>query len=311
MMTSNSDSRTNTTHSTVRRKPEWLRVKMPTGQTYRNVRQLMRSKVLHTVCEEAMCPNIGECWGRGIAVMLLLGDTCTRSCGFCNIKTGRPGPVDEDEPIRVAEAVRQMQLRHAVLTSVDRDDLPDGGAEIFARSIELIHEMVPGCTVEVLIPDFKGDREALAVVMRAQPEILNHNVETVPRLYRTVRPQAKYERSLRVLETARELDPSATTKSGIMVGLGETWEEVIEVLRDLRQHGVNIVTIGQYLRPTPNHLPVARYWYPDEFTQLHDEGIAMGFNWVESGPLVRSSYHADEQARGLLSLEQPKGKCDS
>jgi lipoyl synthase len=296
-----------TESAATKRKPEWLRVKMPAGKTYQDVRHLMRSQALHTVCEEAMCPNIGECWSRGTAVMLLLGDTCTRSCGFCNIKTGRPDPLDENEPLRVAEAVRQMQLRHAVLTSVDRDDLPDGGAHIFARSIELIHEMVPGCTVEVLIPDFKGEQAPLAAVMQARPEILNHNVETVPRLYRTVRPQAKYERSLRVLEMALELDPDATTKSGIMVGLGETWDEVLAVLRDLRQHGVSIVTIGQYLRPTPNHLPVSRYWYPDEFQRLHEEGMAMGFAWVESGPLVRSSYHADEQARGLFPPQQKKG----
>ena len=281
------------------RKPDWVRVKMPAGQTYRDVRKLMRSKVLNTVCEEAMCPNIGECWGRGTATFLILGDTCTRSCGFCNIRTGRPGPVDEDEPERVAQAIKAMQLRHAVLTSVDRDDQPDGGAHIFARCLELIHDMVPGCTVEVLIPDFKGRRDALALVMDARPDILNHNVETVSRLYRTARPQADYGQSLRVLQMARELYPEATTKSGIMVGLGETWDEVIAVMHDLRAHDVDILTIGQYLRPGPNHLPIARYWYPDEFDRLHQQGVAMGFSWVESGPLVRSSYHADEQAHAL------------
>jgi len=287
-----------------RRKPDWLRVKMPAGQKYRDLKALMRAKTLHTVCEEAMCPNLGHCWGRGTATFLLLGDICTRSCGFCHIKTGRPTGLDEGEPERVAQAVAQMGLKHAVLTSVNRDELPDGGAHIFARSIELIHQRVPGCTVEVLIPDFKGDRDALKLVMDAHPEILNHNVETVPRLYRTVRPQAIYQRSLRVLQMAKELDPHAVTKSGIMVGLGETWEEVIQVMRDLRAHDVDILTIGQYLRPTRNHLPVMRYWHPDEFARLRDEGLALGFRWVESGPLVRSSYHADGQAEALVSGEK-------
>jgi lipoic acid synthetase len=282
------------------RKPEWLRVKMPGGENYSHLRQLMRSKNLHTVCEEAMCPNIGHCWDRGTATFLLLGDTCTRSCGFCHIKTGRPTWLDEAEPERVAEAVANMNLKHAVLTSVNRDELPDGGAHIFARSIELIHQRVPGCSVEVLIPDFKGDRAALKIVMDARPEILNHNTETVPRLYRTVRPQAIYERSLRVLAMAKELVPAAVTKSGIMVGLGETWDEVIQVMRDLRTQDVDILTVGQYLSPTRNHLPIVRYWHPDEFARLHDEGMAMGFRWVESGPLVRSSYHADGQAQALV-----------
>jgi lipoic acid synthetase len=282
------------------RKPDWLRVKMPGGQQYRDLKKLMQAKTLHTVCEEAMCPNIGDCWGRGTATFLLLGDICTRSCGFCHIKTGRPTWLDEQEPERVANAVARMGLKHTVLTSVNRDELPDGGAHIFARSIELIHQRVPGCTVEVLIPDFKGDRDALKLVMDAYPEILNHNVETVPRLYRTVRPQAIYERSLRVLQMAKELDPTAVTKSGIMVGLGETWDEVIQVMRDLRAHEVDILTVGQYLRPTRNHLPVMRYWHPDEFARLHDEGMAIGFRWVESGPLVRSSYHADGQAEALV-----------
>jgi lipoic acid synthetase len=283
-----------------RRKPDWLRVKMPSGDNYNQLKRLMRAKTLHTVCEEAMCPNIGDCWDRGTATFLLLGDICTRSCGFCHIKTGRPTWLDEQEPARVADSVAQMGLKHAVLTSVNRDELPDGGAHIFARSIELIHQRVPGCTVEVLIPDFKGDRDALKMVMDARPEILNHNTETVPRLYRTVRPQAIYERSLRVLQMAKELDPSAVTKSGIMVGLGETWGEVVQVMRDLRAHQVDILTVGQYLRPTRNHLPIMRYWHPDEFTRLQDEGMAMGFRWVESGPLVRSSYHADGQAQALV-----------
>jgi lipoic acid synthetase len=268
------------------RKPDWLRVKMPAGENYSRLKHLMRAKNLHTVCEEAMCPNIGDCWGRGTATFLLLGDTCTRSCGFCHIKTGRPTWLDEQEPERVAEAVARMKLRHAVLTSVNRDELPDGGAHIFARSVELIHERVPGCSVEVLIPDFKGDRDALKLVMDARPEILNHNTETVPRLYRTVRPQAIYERSLRVLRTAKELDPQAVTKSGIMVGLGETWDEVIQVMRDLCAQAVDILTVGQYLSPTRNHLPIMRYWTPEEFARLRDEGMAMGFRWVESGPLA-------------------------
>jgi lipoic acid synthetase len=283
-------------------KPEWLRVKMPGGPAYQNLQRLMRTKALHTVCEEAVCPNIGDCWGRGTATFLLMGDTCTRSCGFCHIRTGRPARLDEDEPRRVAEAVQAMGLKHAVLTSVNRDELPDGGAHIFARSVELIHQQVPGCSVEVLIPDFKGDAEALRTVMDARPEILNHNVETVPRLYRTVRPQAIYPRSLRVLQMAREIDPTALTKSGIMVGLGETREEVIQVMQDLRAHQVSILTVGQYLRPTPHHLPVVRYWHPDEFTRLFQEGMAMGFSRVQSAPLVRSSYHAEEQVQALRDL---------
>lgn len=282
-----------------RRKPDWLRVRMPSGETYQSVRRLMRSKELHTVCEEAMCPNIGECWGRGTATFLLLGDTCTRSCAFCNIRTGRPGTLDEAEPERIAQAVKSMNLKHAVLTSVNRDEQPDGGAHIFARSVLRIHELVPGCTVEVLIPDFKGDRAALQLVMDAHPEILNHNVETVPRLYPTIRPQAIYERSLRVLQMAREMDPQATTKSGIMVGVGEEWEELIRVMRDLRAYQVDVLTIGQYLRPSAHNVPVVRYYTPDEFQRLHDEGMALGFKWVESAPLVRSSYHADAQAQGL------------
>ncbi|RME50716.1 MAG: lipoyl synthase, partial [Caldilineae bacterium] len=254
---------------------------------------------LHTVCEEAMCPNIGECWSRGTATFLLMGDICTRSCGFCHIKTGRPAPLDEDEPRRVAEAVQAMNLRHCVLTSVNRDELPDGGAHIFANTIREIRKRLPHCSVEVLIPDFKGNRDALKVVMDARPAILNHNTETVPRLYRTVRPQANYRQSLRVLATAKELDPQAVTKTGLMVGLGETKEEVLQVMRDLREHDVDILTIGQYLRPSPLHLPIQRYVHPDEFREYHRLGMEMGFQWVESGPLVRSSYHAEGQAEAL------------
>lgn len=282
-----------------KRKPAWLKAKIPAGKAYNTVRRLMRSQQLHTVCEEAMCPNLGECWSRGTATFLLMGDTCTRSCSFCHIKTGRPLPLDEDEPRRVAESVAAMALKHCVLTSVNRDELPDGGAHIFANAIAEIRRRRPQCSTEVLIPDFKGDLEALKVVMEAKPSILNHNTETVPRLYRTVRPQANYRRSLRLLAAAKALDPQAVTKTGIMVGLGETGDEVIQVMKDLRAINVDIMTIGQYLRPTRQHLPVYRYVHPDEFKEYHDIGMELGFKWVESGPMVRSSYHADGQADAL------------
>ncbi len=282
-------------HLTPGRRPDWLRVKAPTSPNYVRLKRLMRGHHLHTVCEEALCPNIGECWGRGTATFLLLGDVCTRSCGFCKITTGRPSGVDWDEPRRVAETVEMMGLRHAVLTSVNRDDLPDGGATIFAMTIEEIRQRLPHCTVEVLIPDFQGDRDALKIVMDARPDILGHNVETVPRLYRRVRPQAKYERSLDVLRWAKEIVPDAITKTGIMVGLGERWEEILQVMDDLRAVECDILTIGQYLQPSRYHLPIERYYTPDEFARLREEGLARGFKWVESGPLVRSSYHADEQ----------------
>ncbi|MBW7883715.1 MAG: lipoyl synthase [Caldilineaceae bacterium] len=278
------------------RRPEWLRVRAADSPKYRELVNLFRGQRLHTVCEEAMCPNIGECWGRGTATFLLMGDTCTRSCGFCKINTGRPGALDPDEPRRVAESIRAMGLSHAVLTSVNRDEQPDGGAWVFAESLHWIHQLVPACTVEVLIPDFKGDWAALQVVMDAKPEILNHNTETVPRLYRTVRPQAKYKRSLELLQRARKMDPEALTKSGIMVGLGERWDEILQVMDDLRAHDVDIMTIGQYLQPSRFHLPIERYYTPEEFDRLRQEGEARGFQWVESGPLVRSSYHADGQA---------------
>lgn len=279
------------------RKPEWLRVKLNQNEQYWRLKALMRGQTLHTVCEEAFCPNLGECWGRGTATFLLMGEICTRACKFCNVKTGKPLPLDEDEPRRVADSVREMNLRHAVLTSVDRDDQPDGGAHIFANAIREIRCRHPGCTIEVLIPDFRGSREALALVMDAHPEILNHNTETVPRLSRWARPQAKPERSLAVLRMAKELDSQALTKTGIMVGLGETWNELLEVMDALRGVDVDILTIGQYLQPTKNHLPIARYYHPDEFKRLAEEGYSRGFEWVESGPLVRSSYHADGQAR--------------
>jgi lipoic acid synthetase len=279
------------------RKPDWLRVKWTQGEDYWRIKGLMRGQTLHTVCEEAMCPNLGECWGRGTATFLLMGDICTRACRFCNVKTGRPLPLDEDEPRRVAESIHQMDLRHAVLTSVDRDDRPDGGAHIFAETIREIRRLQPGCTIEVLIPDFKADRAALQLVMDARPDILNHNTETVPRLSKHVRPQARPERSLAVLRMAKEMVPDGLTKTGIMVGLGETWDELLAVMDTLRTVDVDILTIGQYLQPTKNHLPIERYYHPDEFVRLAGEGDARGFKWVESGPLVRSSYHADGQAR--------------
>lgn len=284
------------------RRPEWLRVRPADSPKYRELRGLFRGKHLHTVCEEAMCPNIGECWGRGTATFLLMGDTCTRSCGFCKIKTGKPGLLDPDEPRRVGESVAAMGLQHAVLTSVNRDEQADGGAWVFAESIHWIRQLAPGCTVEVLIPDFKGDWHALQTVMDARPEILNHNTETVPRLYRTVRPQAKYMRSMELLQRAKQMDALSLTKSGIMVGLGETWDEVLQVMDDLRAHDVDIMTIGQYLQPSRFHLPIERYWTPDEFARLKEEGEQRGFRWVESGPLVRSSYRADQQVRALSQL---------
>ena len=277
-------------------RPPWLKVRFPAGGgNYERLRNLMREQDLHTVCEEARCPNIGDCWSRGTATFMILGDTCTRSCGFCAVKTGRPGTLDLGEPRRVALAIQRMELRHAVITSVNRDELADGGASIFAETIRWARRLSPDTTFEVLIPDFKGDWNALETVLSAQPEILNHNTETVPRLYSVVRPQAVYERSLQLLKVAREIDPGALTKSGVMVGLGETRAELLEVFRDLRRSEVDILTVGQYLRPTPQHLPIDRYWTPDEFADLKAEASAMGFRHVECGPLVRSSFHAEEQ----------------
>ena len=286
------------------RRPEWIKVRAPSGKSYERVLETMRSKRLHTVCEEARCPNLGECWGAGTATFLLMGDTCTRSCGFCDIKTGRPETLDWLEPERVARAVQDMDLRHAVITSVNRDERPDGGAPIFAMVIRRIRQLQPGCSIEVLIPDFKGSRAALAIVMEARPEILNHNVETVRRLFKMVQPQDQYEWAEATLRNARSLDPDILTKSGIMVGLGETVEEVKETMRDLRSWGVDILTIGQYLQPTVKHLPIERYYRPEEFVDLKDFGIGIGFRWVESGPLVRSSYHAEKQVRALSVLHR-------
>jgi len=286
------------------RRPEWIKVRAPSGETYDWLRGLMRAKSLHTVCEEAMCPNLGECWGTGTATFLMMGDTCTRSCGFCDVKTGRPAPLDWLEPQRVAQAVKAMNLRHAVITSVNRDERKDGGAPIFAMVIRRIRELHPGCSIEVLIPDFKGSLEALKTVVEARPEILNHNVETVPRLFRKVQPQDRYEWAQATLSNAKKLDPEVLTKSGIMVGLGETIEEVREVMRDLRAWGVDILTIGQYLQPSKSHLPIERYYTPEEFADLKRFGSGIGFRWVESGPLVRSSYHAEQQVRALSAVHR-------
>ncbi|HET7090495.1 MAG TPA: lipoyl synthase [Anaerolineae bacterium] len=281
------------------RRPDWLKVRAPAGETYENLKRLMRVKTLHTVCEEALCPNIGECWGRGTATFLMMGDVCTRSCGFCDVKTGRPAPLDWDEPRRVAEAVRAMSLHHVVITSVNRDERKDGGAPIFALVIHEVRQAQPGCTIEVLIPDFKGSLDALKTVVDEQPDILNHNVETVPRLFRKVQPQDRYEWAMTTLGNAKKLNPAQITKSGIMVGLGETDEEVIEVMRDLVALGVDILTVGQYLQPSKKHLPVERFVTPQQFAEYKRLGLEMGFRWVESGPLVRSSYNADRQAREL------------
>ncbi|HEY0754227.1 MAG TPA: lipoyl synthase [Ktedonobacteraceae bacterium] len=280
------------------RRPEWLRVHPPKGENYDNLKQLMRGKTLHTVCEEARCPNIGECWGHKTATFMILGSVCTRSCGFCAVATGRPQGLDWEEPKRVAEAVQNMGLRHAVVTSVNRDELHDGGAGIFASTIRWIRRLNPACRVEVLTPDFKGVYDALRVVIEAKPDVYNHNVETIPRLYKQVRPQAIYERSLQVLRWAKELHPIAPTKSGFMLGLGETQNEILQVMRDLREHDVDILTIGQYLRPSFQHLPIQRYVPLEEYTELKAAGKEMGFRHVEAGPFVRSSYHAHEQADG-------------
>ena len=284
------------------RRPPWIRVKAPSGETYAWLQELMRKKALHTVCEEAGCPNMGECWGSGTATFLMLGEVCTRACGFCDIQHGQPAPLDWLEPERVAQAVKAMGLKHAVITSVNRDERKDGGAPIFAMVIRRIRQLAPGCSIEVLIPDFKGSLEALCIVMDARPEILNHNIETVPRLFKQVQPQDHYAWSQAILSQAKQLAPEALTKSGIMLGLGETLAEVKEAMDDLRRWGVDILTIGQYLQPSRQHLPIARYATPDEFAELKAYGLEIGFRWVESGPLVRSSYHAAEQVRTLSRM---------
>ncbi len=286
------------------RRPSYIKVRAPSGETYEQLKGMMRSKELHTVCEEANCPNMGECWGAGTATFLILGDICTRRCGFCDIKHGKPLPIDVDEPERVAQAVRAMGLSHAVITSVDRDDDNLGGAMIFAQVIRRIREVHPGCSIEVLIPDFRGDPEALNLIMAERPEILNHNLETIPRLNSRVQPADRLEWSKAVLTGAKEMNPEVLTKSGIMLGLGETIDEAKEVMRLLREWQVDILTIGQYLQPSRNHLPVERFYTLEEFDELKRYGLEIGFRWVESQPLVRSSYHAAEQVRELSIVHQ-------
>ena len=277
------------------RKPPWLKVPAPGGPNYVALKQLMRDHALHTVCEEAHCPNIGECWEHRAATFMILGDVCTRNCAYCAVAHGTPAALDEDEPIRLATAVERMGLRHVVITSVDRDDLPNGGAEIFAAAIAEIRRRTPDTSVEVLIPDFKGSEQALRIVVQAHPDILNHNLETIDRLYRLARPGGRYFRALELLARAKRLDPGMLTKSGIMCGLGEEWDELLGAMRDVRAQGVDILTLGQYLRPSSDHLTIARYYAPDEFAQLRRLGLEMGYRHVEAGPLVRSSYHAWEQ----------------
>ncbi|HVO99216.1 MAG TPA: lipoyl synthase, partial [Bryobacteraceae bacterium] len=277
-------------------KPEWLKAKAPVGDNFHNLKKLARGLGLHTVCESAQCPNIGECWNHRTATFMLLGDICTRRCGFCAVPKGRPQPIDRDEPRRVAEAVAALGLMHAVVTSVNRDDDNVGGARVFADTIREIRALIPDCRVEVLIPDFQGLEEPLRIVLEAKPDVLNHNTETVPRLYRAVRSGARYERTLDLLSNAKKWDPRTVTKSGVMVGIGESIDELIDVFRDLGGRGVDILTVGQYLRPSKDHLPMTRFYTPAEFVYLKEEALKFGFKHVESGPLVRSSYHAHEQA---------------
>ena len=281
-------------------KPDWLRAKAPVGDNFHNLKRLARGMGLHTVCESAQCPNIGECWNHRTATFMLLGDICTRRCGFCAVPKGRPEAIDWDEPRRVAEAVATLGLKHAVVTSVNRDDDNVGGARIFAETIRLIRELTPDCRVEVLIPDFQGLDEPLRIVLGAQPDVLNHNTETVPRLYRVVRSGARYQRTLQLLENAKKIAPNMMTKSGVMVGLGESTEELVEVFFDLGSRGVDILTVGQYLRPSRDHLPIARFYTPDEFVHLKNQALRFGFRHVESGPMVRSSYHAHEHVETSL-----------
>jgi lipoyl synthase len=288
-------------------KPEWLKIKLSTGENYRELKEMMRSKTLHTVCEEARCPNIYECWANRTATFMILGDICTRACRFCAVKTGLPTELDWQEPERVAEAVAQMGVRHAVVTSVARDDLQDGGAALFAATIQAIRRRNPLTSVEVLIPDLMGNWQALAVVMDAKPDILNHNIETVRRCSDRVRSKAKYTRTLELLKQAKALQPQIPTKSSIMVGVGETFAEVVETMQDLREQAVNIVTIGQYLQPSKQHLKIEKYYTPAEFAQWKEIGLQLGFSHVESGPLVRSSYHAHEQVQAAQVMHSSKG----
>ncbi len=284
------------------RKPPWLKVKAPGGPNYVEVKRLMRDLDLHTVCEEAHCPNIGECWEHRAATFMVLGDVCTRNCAYCAVAHGTPAPYDQEEPRRLAEAVAAMALRHVVITSVDRDDLPLGGAEIFAGCVGEIRKRLPEASIELLIPDFKGSEKALRLVVDARPDILNHNLETIERLYRIARPGGRYDRALTLLRRAKEMAPDLLTKSGIICGLGEEWDELIVAMRDLADQGVDILTLGQYLRPSKDHLPISRYYTPDEFAQLREIGRDMGYRHVEAGPLVRSSYHAWEQVQHAAAV---------
>ena len=292
-------------------KPEWLKVRAPGSSEYLRLKSLMRGLNLHTVCEEARCPNIGECWHHGTATFMILGDTCTRSCGYCNVTHGAPRPPEPNEPARVAHAIHALGLDYVVITSVDRDDLPDAGASHFARTITETRARMPGCRLEVLIPDFKGDEAALHTVLDAGPDVLNHNIETVPRLYRIARPGGRYDRALQLLDRSRTYAPRIPTKSGLMVGLGEAIDEIVATLRDLREAGCRIVTIGQYLRPSLANLPMSRYYAPTEFAELKRQALDMGFGHVESGPLVRSSYHAHEQAASLEADNRRTGERET
>ncbi|MEI6665054.1 MAG: lipoyl synthase [Chloroflexota bacterium] len=283
--------------TTRERKPEWIKARWPGGERFMEVKRLLRENELHSVCEEARCPNIGECFNSGTATFMILGDICTRACGFCDVTSGKPIGLDLLEPLRLAQSVETLGLDYAVITSVNRDDLADGGSSIFAACIRAIRHRTPSCQVEVLIPDFEGNEAALRTVVEAGPVVLNHNTETVPRLYPRVRPKGRYPRSLELIQRVKAIDPSMTTKSGIMVGLGEEFEEVVQTMTDLREHGCDLLTVGQYLRPSMKHLPVERYWHPDEFEALTEVGNCLGFAHVEAGPLVRSSYHAGEQSR--------------
>ena len=289
-----------------RRLPEWFKVPMPGGPNYMSLREQFRAEELHTVCEEARCPNIGDCWERGTATFMILGDICTRACAYCAVTTGIPQGLDLQEPIRLAETVERLGLRYVVITSVNRDDLPDGGAFIFAQCVRQIRSRRPECKVELLIPDFEGNWNALASTMNAEPDTLNHNIETVRRVFRRVRPKGDYDQSLELLRRVKEMSPGSVTKSGVMVGLGETWDELVDTMRDLRSVNCDLLTIGQYLRPSQKHAPVTKWYTPAEFDELRLEGEALGFRHVASGPLVRSSYHADEQhetaTRGGLTL---------
>lgn len=281
----------------IERKPDWLKIKLTTGDNFKELKNMMRGKTLHTVCEEAKCPNIHECWANRTATFMILGDICTRACRFCAVKTGLPTELDLQEPERVAEAAEQMGLKHAVVTSVARDDLADGGASIFAATIKAIRTRMPMCSVEVLIPDFMGNEESLRTVLAAKPDILNHNIETVERLSDKVRAKAKYGRSMELLQRSKRIAPKIPTKSSIMLGVGEEWDEILQAMDDLRAVDCDIMTIGQYLQPSMNHLPVTKYYTPDQFAELKAEGMKRGFSHVESGPLVRSSYHAHEQVK--------------